>query len=61
MASPIRVWWWSFTHHHRPAGPVCGHCGKTLVTCPACLGAWRPSGCVCGIGSTCPICERFWA
>lgn len=50
-----------FFRHATGAGPQCGHCGTTLITCPRCLGAWHGRACDCGVGLLCGVCGRHWA
>ena len=52
---------WHFVRRHPAMG--CPFCGRLLITCPSCRGAWRETGCTrCTAGGICPNPShgRWW-
>ncbi len=42
--------------------PGCPHCGRPLLTCPACGGRYDTGRLcqACMYGQVCPACARYW-
>jgi len=40
---------------------ACGWCRDPLQRCESCNGAWRGTGCDCGLGLRCDRHGRFWS